>query len=256
MNPAAEFSLIGPMLPDSMRLFVREEVDSTNDEIRRLALASAADGTVVLADKQTAGRGRRGAAWVCPPGRALAFSVLVRPVEPKALWPRLALATGLAVAEALELQGVVTGIKWPNDVWIGGKKICGVLVEAGSDFAIIGIGVNVNVPSFPVELADTATSLLLETGEPSDRAGVLASILRRLEIRRHQIDRGYEQLLDAVRSRCVLTGHRLSLHAADGPRVGFCEGIGAGGELLLSGANGLERLMQADEVRILNNVAV
>ncbi len=132
------------------------------------------------------------------------------------------------------------------------KQICGVLVEAGSDFAIIGIGVNVNVPAFPDELADTATSLLLETGEPSDRAGVLASILRRLEIRRHQIDRGYAQLLDAVRSRCVLTGHRISLHAADGPRVGFCEGIGAGGELLLSGANGLERLMQADEVRILD----
>jgi BirA family biotin operon repressor/biotin-[acetyl-CoA-carboxylase] ligase len=240
------------MLPDSMRLFVREEVDSTNDEIRRLALASAADGTVVLADKQTAGRGRRGAAWVCPPGQALAFSVLVRPTEPKALWPRLALAAGLAVAEGLELQGVVTGIKWPNDVWIGGKKICGVLVEAGSDFAIIGIGVNVNVPAFPDELADTATSLLLETGEPIDRAGVLASVLRRLEIRRHQIDRGYAQLLDVVRSRCVLTGHRISLHAADGPRVGFCEGIGAGGELLLSGPNGLERLMQADEVRILD----
>ncbi len=127
-----------------------------------------------------------------------------------------------------------------------------MLVEAGSDFAIIGIGVNVNVPSFPDELADTATSLLLETGEPSERAGVLASILRRLEIRRHQIDRGYALLLDAVRSRCVLTGHRLSLNAADGPRIGFCEGIGAGGELLLSGANGLERLMQADEVRILD----
>lgn len=239
------------MLPDSMRLFVREEVDSTNDEIRRLALASAADGTVVLADRQTAGRGRRGAAWVCPPGQALAFSVLVRPEEPKALWPRLALAAGLAVAEALELQGVVTGIKWPNDVWIDGKKICGVLVEAGSDFAIIGIGVNVNVPSFPDELAETATSLLIESGEPHDRAGVLASILRRLEIRRHQIDRGYEQLLDAVRCRCVLTGKRLSLHAADGPRVGFCEGIGVGGELLVSGPNGLERLLQADEVRIL-----
>lgn len=253
MNPAAEFSTIGPLLPDSMRLFVREEVDSTNDEIRRLARASAADGTVVLADRQTAGRGRRGAAWVCPPGQALAFSVLVRPTEPKALWPRLALAAGLAVAEALETGGVSCGIKWPNDVWIGGRKICGVLVEAGSDFAIIGIGVNVNVPSFPEELSGSATSLLLETGEPQDRAGVLASILRRLEIRRHQIDADYARLLDAVRSRCVLTGRRLSLHAADGPRVGFCEGIGAGGELLLSGPNGLERLLQADEVRILTD---
>ena len=79
---------------------------------------------------------------------------------------------------------------------------------------------------------------------------MLASILRRLEVRRHQIDRGYDLLLDAVRRRCVLTGQRISLLAADGPRLGFCEGIGAGGELLVSGPNGLERLLQADEVRI------
>ncbi|MEI7927832.1 MAG: biotin--[acetyl-CoA-carboxylase] ligase [Verrucomicrobiales bacterium] len=250
MNPLAEFPSIGSMLPDSMRLFVRDEVDSTNDEIRRLALAGADDGTVVVADRQTAGRGRRGAAWMCPPGEALAFSLLVRPKEPKALWPRLALASGLAVAEALESHGVECGIKWPNDVWVCGKKICGVLVEAGSDFAIIGIGVNVNVAGFPEELNTSATSLLLETGVPADRAGVLASILRQLEVRRHQIDCGYDLLLDAVRSRCVLTGHRISLLAVDGPRLGFCEGIGAGGELLVSGPNGFERLLQADEVRI------
>ena len=253
MDLAAEFSAIGPLLPDSMQLFVRQEVDSTNDEIRRLALGAAAEGTVVLADKQTTGRGRRGSVWVCPSGQALAFSVLLRPSEPKALWPRLALAAGLAVAEALEAYGVTCGIKWPNDVWICGKKISGVLVEAGSDFAIIGIGVNVNIPAFPEALAETATSLLLETGEPAERPSVLATILRRLEIRRHQIDGGYALLLDAVRSRCVLSGQCISLHAADGPRIGFCEGIGAGGELLLSGPNGLERLVQADEVRILTD---
>ena len=250
MNPLAEFSSIGSMLPDSMRLFVRDEVDSTNDEVRRLALAGADDGTVVVADKQTAGRGRRGATWMCPPDQGLAFSLLARPAEPKALWSRLALAAGLAVAEALEDHGVRCGIKWPNDVWVCEKKICGVLVEAGSDFAIIGIGVNVNVAGFPEELTTSATSLRMETGVLADRAGVLASILRRLEVRRHQIDRGYDLLLEAVRSRCVLTGRRISLLAADGPRLGFCEGIGAGGELLVYGPNGLERLLQADEVRI------
>lgn len=252
MSAHSDFAEIGPLLPDAVRLFIREEVGSTNDEVKRLGTAGAADGVVVLTDRQTAGRGRRGAAWVSPPGEALAFSMLARPAEPMALWPRLALASGLAVAEALEAHGVTAGIKWPNDVWVDGRKICGVLVEAAGDFAIIGIGVNVNVAEFPAELATTATSLRIETGEKLDRAEVLASILRRLDHRRRQIGAEYPSLLDAVRSRCVLTGKRIRLLAADGPREGFCEGIGASGELLLSTQNGLERLLQADEVRILS----
>jgi len=250
MNAVAEFTAIGPLLPDGMRLFIREEIDSTNDEVRRLAEAGAADGAVVIANRQTSGRGRRGAAWVCPPGEALAFSILARPAEPVGLWPRLALAAGLAVAEALEQHGVMAGIKWPNDVWVDGRKICGVLVESGGSHVVIGIGVNVNVGEFPAELAYSATSLRLETGEPVDRAGVLAEILRRLDVRRHQIGVDFPLLLDAVRSRCVLTGSRIRLISTDGPREGFCEGIGAGGELLVSVDGKLERILQADEVRV------
>jgi len=252
MSAASEFGSIGPLLPDAMRLMIRDEVDSTNDEVRRLAAIGYGDGTVVIADRQTAGRGRRGAAWVCPPGESLAFSVLVRPAEPKALWPRLALAAGLAVAEALEIHGVSAGIKWPNDVWVEGKKICGVLVEAGGDFAIIGIGVNVNVAGFPEDLVATATSLLLETGEAASRSDVLAEVLRRLDLRRHQIGADFSRLVDAVRNRCVLTGKHIRLLAADGPREGFCEGIGSGGELLVSRDGVVERILQADEVRILD----
>lgn len=250
MSAQDEFAEIGPYLPDGMRLLVRDETDSTNDEIRRLAQAGAEDGRVVLADRQTAGRGRRGAAWVCPPGEALAFSVLVRPQEPKALWPRLALAAGLAVAEGIESSGVGAGIKWPNDVWVAGKKLCGVLVEADADFAVVGIGVNVNVAEFPEALRETATSLKLETGAGVNRADVLLSILRRLEVRRRQIGADFPELLKAVRSRCVLTGREIGLLSADGPRAGVCEGIGDGGELLLRTAAGLERIVQADEVRL------
>lgn len=250
MSVSDEFARIGPLLPDPFRLMVRDEVDSTNDEVRRLAEAGAPDGRVVIADRQTAGRGRRGAAWICPPGEALAFSVLVRPEQPKALWPRLALAAGLAVAEGLEAFGVATGIKWPNDVWIGGRKVSGVLVEAGADFAIIGIGVNVNVTDFPKELASIATSLRLETGVTANRADVLASILCRLEWRRWQIGADFPDLLAAVRTRCVLTGRTVTLTAADGPRAGVVAGIGDGGELLLRGERGIERLLQADEVRV------
>jgi BirA family biotin operon repressor/biotin-[acetyl-CoA-carboxylase] ligase len=250
MSTVSDLAAAGPLLPDSMRLFIREEVDSTNDEIRRLGLNGSPDGTVLIADRQTAGRGRRGAKWVCPPGEALAFSVLVRTPEPKALWPRLALAAGLAVAEALESYSVEAGIKWPNDVWVGGRKICGVLIEAESDFAIIGIGLNVNPLAFPEDLAATATSLAIETGHTVNRAEVLAAVLQRFERSRHQIGADFSHLLRAIRQRCVLTGHRIRLQAADGAREGFCEGIGEAGELRLSVNGIVERILQADEIRL------
>src|SRR6478735_9128147 len=110
-----DFTRVAADFPEPFRLLVRESVESTNDEVRILAQTGAPDGLVVLAERQTAGRGRRGAAWFSQAGESLAFSVLLRPDEPKALWPRLALAAGLAVTEAVESFGTQPGIKWPND---------------------------------------------------------------------------------------------------------------------------------------------
>ena len=237
--------------PEPFRLLVRDSVESTNDEVRVLAQAGAPDGLVLLAERQTAGRGRRGAAWFSPEGESLAFSILVRPQEPKALWPRLALAAGLAVAEAVESFRLQAGIKWPNDVWIGKRKVAGILVEAGSDFAVVGIGLNVNSTEFPSEVAEIATSLRIEASQNFARAEVLGEIIRKFALRRNQIENGFDALVSAVQLRCVLTGKRVTLTTASGPRVGAVEGIAAGGELLLRTANGLERLIQADEVRLL-----
>lgn len=245
-----DFSVIGPDLPDPFRLLIKESVDSTNDEVRRLANAGTPEGLVVVSDRQTQGRGRRGSAWFSAPGESLAFSVLLRPDEPKALWPRIALATGLAVAEALEGYVPLVGIKWPNDVWIGGKKIAGILVEAGKDFVVVGIGLNVNSLSFPAEVAATATSLALETGGSHSRAEVLAAVIRKLTARRHQIGTEFPFAIDAVRLRCVLTGNRVNLLSSAGPRSGTVTGISANGELLLETAHGLESFLQADEVRV------
>ncbi|GAA5120903.1 biotin--[acetyl-CoA-carboxylase] ligase [Luteolibacter yonseiensis] len=239
--------------PEPFRLFVRESVESTNDEVRELARMGAPDGVVVLAERQTAGRGRRGAAWFSPPGESLAFSILVKPPEPKALWPRLALAAGLAVAEALESSGLTAGIKWPNDVWLGGKKAAGILVEAGADFAVVGIGLNVNSTEFPEGVRGIATSMRIEAEREFERGEVLAEIIRRFAIRRAQIDRDFEELIAAVRVRCVLTGKQVALLTAGGPKTGIVEGIAPGGELLLRTTDGLERLMQADEVRVLGD---
>jgi BirA family biotin operon repressor/biotin-[acetyl-CoA-carboxylase] ligase len=245
-----EFSTIGTDLPEPFRLLIKQTVDSTNDEVRRLAEMGMPEGLVVITDRQTQGRGRRGAAWFSPPGESLAFSVLLRPDPPKALWPRLALVAGLAVAEALEESIPLVGIKWPNDVWAGGKKIAGILVEAGRDFAVVGIGLNVNTRAFPAEVAGTATSLALESGGEVSRKEVLSAIIRRLSLRRHQIGTEFPEAINSIRLRCVLTGQGVSLTAASGLLTGTVEGISPQGELLLRTPGGLQTLLQADEVRI------
>lgn len=246
-----DFSSIAADLPDPFRLLIKESVGSTNDEIRSRAEAGTPEGLIILAHRQTEGRGRRGAAWFSPPGESLAFSVLLKPSEPKALWPRLALATGLAVAEALENFIPLVGIKWPNDVWIGRRKIAGILVEAGKDFVIVGIGLNVNTTAFPPEVSDTATSLALETGHPISRAEVLAAIIKNLSVRRHQIGSDFHQIIDAIRLRCVLTGNPISLLTSSGPRSGIVEKISSKGELVLQTSSGIETFLQADEVRLI-----
>ena len=245
-----DFSNIGSALPDPFRLLIKDSVGSTNDEARVLAEAGTAEGLVVLAHEQTQGRGRRGAAWFSPPGESLAFSILIRPSEPKALWPRLALVAGLSVAEALEEYIPLVGIKWPNDVWVQGKKIAGILVEAGRDFAVVGIGLNVNTRDFPEAVSAIATSLTLETGGTFPRSEVLSAIIRRFAARRHQIGTDFQNVIDAIRVRCVLTGNDVTLATSIGPRSGTVLSISPNGELVLRTAKGIETLMQADEVRL------
>jgi BirA family biotin operon repressor/biotin-[acetyl-CoA-carboxylase] ligase len=193
--------------------------------------------------------------WFSPPGESLAFSILVRPEEPKSLWPRLALVAGLAVAEAVESFGPAAGIKWPNDVWIRGRKVAGILVEAGRDFAVVGIGLNINTRSFPTDVAGIATSLQMETGTALRRHEVLAAIIRRFAFRQTQIGADFGDVIQGVGQRCVLTGHRVSLLTSGGPKHGLVEGIASGGELMLRTADRLEHLIQADEVRILGGCA-
>jgi BirA family biotin operon repressor/biotin-[acetyl-CoA-carboxylase] ligase len=249
MNDA--FSNAAASLPDPFRLLVRETSASTNDDLRRLGDDGAEEGLVLLALRQTAGKGRRGAAWFSTPGESLAFSILLRPAEPKALWPRLALSAGLAVAEAVEAFGPAAGIKWPNDVWISGKKVAGILVEAGNDHVVVGIGLNVGAMEFPPEIAGIATSLKLETGIDHSAADVLAAVIRRFALHRGNIGVSFEETIAAVASRCVLTGHEVSFLTAAGPDSGTVEGIAPGGELLVRNRVGTRKLMQADEIRIL-----
>ena len=167
-----------------------DSTDSTQSEVRALAAAGAPEGTVVTASHQRAGRGRRGHAWWDAPGESLLVSVLLRPAGPPAVAPQLALVGGLAVAEALAAAEVPARIRWPNDLLVDGRKVCGILAEASSDPAgdgrgrlhhvILGIGINLNQTGFPEALAPIATSLRLVTGRFHAAGAILDAVLSRL----------------------------------------------------------------------------
>lgn len=168
-----------------------DTTDSTQSEAQRLAAAGAPEGTVVTARHQRAGRGRRGHDWWDAPGQSLLVSVLLRPAGPVTTAPQLSLVGGLAVADAIAaVASVPARIRWPNDLLVDGRKVCGILAEAASDGAragagrlhhvILGIGVNLAQTAFPQALADRATSLRLVTGHAPDREAVLAAVLEQL----------------------------------------------------------------------------
>lgn len=165
-----------------------ESVDSTNEVAKQLARAGAAHGEAVIADEQRAGKGRRGRSWLGLPGQNLFLSVILRPELPPAHAPRLVAVAAVSVAEALGSFGLRAQVKWPNDVEIEGKKVCGILLELRAkegaiDFAVVGIGVNVEGPieELGEEVAARATTLERELGQSPGREEVLRRILDALD---------------------------------------------------------------------------
>ena len=173
------------------RIDCRETVDSTNTLVRMAAQAGAPQGLVITAEEQTDGRGRRGRSWASPAGSNLYFSVLLRPDMDGGKAHMLTLPMALAVAQSVRSLGQEAQIKWPNDVVLGGKKICGILTELYFDappsekaggrgyYVVVGTGINVNQPQIAEELSGRATSLFLETGRTLDRERLLAEVLER-----------------------------------------------------------------------------
>jgi BirA family biotin operon repressor/biotin-[acetyl-CoA-carboxylase] ligase len=183
---------IHPLLGTSelgRKLHFFDSLPSTNDAASRLAEEGAAHGEVVIAEQQTAGKGRRGRGWVTPPGKSLALSVVLRPQLPPARAPELTLVAAVAVCEAArELGAPDASIKWPNDVEVAGRKLAGLLLELRAEgdrvlHVVLGVGVNVNTAAqdLPDELRPTATSLRIERGEPVPRGLFCARLLGRLE---------------------------------------------------------------------------
>jgi BirA family biotin operon repressor/biotin-[acetyl-CoA-carboxylase] ligase len=212
-----------------------ETTGSTNDRARELAQAGAPHGTVVIAERQTAGRGRQGRTWSAPPGRALTLSVLAG-VEAGGLG-LLPLGVALAVCEACEqVAPVRCEIKWPNDVWIGGRKVAGILVEARPQegWAVLGIGLNVNTAADELEgdLRDTATSLRIAVGDPLSRETVLDLLCERLST---WLGRLAEpgRVAAAYRDRDALDGHRVTWIQGGRRMSGEARGIDDDGALVV-----------------------
>jgi len=231
-----------------------EELGSTSDRAKELADEGADPGTVVVAETQTAGRGRRGRVWASPPRRNLYFSVILRPELPPARAPELTLVASVALCDALRQAGVQAGIKWPNDLLVSGRKIAGILTELAAEpdrvhWVVVGAGVNVNARAedFPEELRAAATSVLLERGQAAPRALFAAACFTALEewLDRHAED-GFGPVRDAWRERSVTLGREVIVKADGREIAGTAEDIDESGALLVRSRAGVERILSGD----------
>ncbi|MEW5994812.1 MAG: biotin--[acetyl-CoA-carboxylase] ligase [Candidatus Zixiibacteriota bacterium] len=231
---------------------------STNDVARDLAEKGAPEGTIVIAESQTRGRGRLGRTWHSPPGTGLYFSIVLRPsLDPSDL-PKITLLAGVAVAEAIEeTTGLHPLIKWPNDLLLAGKKVAGILTELYGDitspYVILGIGINVHTrrEEFLPELQETATSLDMAGGQNISRANLLQAILTHLGRWYESFKKGaFQPILDAWRKRCVIIGARVRILSGEKELEGTVVDMDVAGALLLRDQAGqIQRILSGEVIR-------
>jgi len=217
-------------------------VRSTNDVGRRLAEAGAPEGTLVVAETQTAGRGRRGSVWHSPPG-GLWFSLIVRPGLGASRAAGLSVVAALAVARAVGRAAATRPqVKWPNDVFVSGRKLAGVMMESAPDSALVlGAGVNVNVPEDELPACEwyEATSVLRETGVPLDRARLLGGILEEFEpLYRAYAEFHFRGILDEWRRLSLAMGRSVRVESPSGAIEGTADGLADDGSLVVRLADG------------------
>lgn len=260
MNQPLDIPQISAGLEDTIfenHLCVLEQTTSTNDEASRRGTVGAPEGTTVFTERQTSGRGRRGASWVSPSRTDLLFSILLRPPFPVELWPRLTHAACLAVAQGIDaFTGARSQIKWPNDVYLEGKKTAGILLESvvggAEPFAIIGIGLNVNGlrEDFPPDLQDEATSVRMVSGSAVCRNQLAHTILRHFTAAYPRSAHGFSTLLNEIEGRSLLQGRAVTVSTGDGDISGQYAGLGPEGELQITHNKRVMSFSSADRVRL------
>jgi BirA family biotin operon repressor/biotin-[acetyl-CoA-carboxylase] ligase len=213
---------------DEVRRFA--ELDSTNAYLLEEARGGAPAGLVAVADHQRAGRGRLGRTWAAPPGTSLLVSVLLRPDLPVERRHLVVLAAAVAMAEAVEAtSGVVAALKWPNDLLVGERKLAGILAEGTGDAVVVGMGVNVEWPDVPEELAEIATAINLEGGRPVTRDDLLDAFLARYAARLSDLDAARAE----YRGRLVTLGRRVRVEQATTTVVGIATALDDDGHLVV-----------------------
>lgn len=235
-------------------LYVFQQIGSTNDQGKALAEAGAPEGLLIVAEEQTAGRGRSGRTWLTPPGTALAFSLVLRPALAARDAARLMMLAGLAVCDAIEeTAGLRAALKWPNDVLIANKKTAGILVESATRgeqlaYAVLGIGVNVRWAPAPDQVDFPATCLEAEAGRPLDRTALLRSMLARLQARYPTLNEA--ALFDDWRARLMMLGEPAELRLDNETWTGRCEEVLPDGALLFRLDSGETRRVLAGNLHL------
>lgn len=235
-----------------------DELSSTNTRAKELGEAGAPEGTLVIADSQNAGKGRRGKSWVSPKGKDIYMTVLLYPQINQEQAPQLTLVAAVSVAKAIrEVTGLECGVKWPNDIVLCGKKICGILTEMSSEpdcihYVVVGIGINVNMQAFPDEIKDMATSLLIEGKQSTCRAKLTASVLNHFEqdyqsFCEHQSLRGLRKEYDSL---LINNGKDVKIVGIQEEYSGIAQGIDEDGRLLVAMPGGIVRKVVSGEVSV------
>ena len=235
-----------------------ETVDSTNDLAKKLADQGAPEGTLVVADEQTGGKGRRGRAWCTPKGSAIAMTIVLRPDIRPELASMVTLVMGLSVAKAIgSLYPVSVGIKWPNDVVVNGKKICGILTEmsaemTGIHYLVIGTGINTNVEEFPEEIQSVAASLIKELGEKVNRAELIAACLKYFEeyYEKYIAAGNLAPLKEDYEALLLNRNNKVRVLEPNHEYTGLSLGINEDGELLVEKEDGTVTAVYAGEVSV------
>jgi len=251
--------ITGKILGSSLKFY--QEVDSTSNVLKKLAAENAPEGTIVISDAQAAGRGRRGRAWISPAGLGIWMSVLLRPDLHPSQVQTLTLAASAAVMRALVPLGIEgLGIKWPNDIIINGKKVCGILTELSAeaekvDWVIIGIGLNVNHDhdDFQTEIRDIATSLRLSGRRDSfyNRSEIAANIINELDaVYRGFLDKGPEWVVGEWKKWNVTLGKRVRLISQAGTREAEALDIAPDGRLIVRYDDGTTGEVLSGEVTL------
>ena len=240
-----------------LKIIYLDEIDSTNREVRRLGDAGAVEGTVVIADCQTGGKGRLGRTWFSPAGTGIWMSLLLRPELPPEKVSGITLMAALSVCRAIRsATGLNTQIKWPNDLVIDGKKVCGILTESAIldgelKFAVLGIGVNVNQTEFPGDLPH-AWSLAMTAGRELDREGLIECCLNCLkeDYERYVQSGDLRQLRQEYEAHLVNLDQSVRVLSTTGEWTGVAKGINDSGDLIVLNDQGESVAVNSGEVSV------